>query len=184
MLTREEEKLAVKKFYCERWDEVASLPRCIAACAAVKNEALRDVVEIISAYAVEGGEPDRKVYPADTCEELVARLTFARRDPAPAPQPAHHHDWNLEVTPTVCRNCHQAAVDAGDLCEAPQPAGDVLVSLDAVEKAIREEWSVEAEAIVLRWITRGSDKIDDNITADEFVKAIRARLAAGKEPAI
>jgi hypothetical protein len=45
-----------------------------AAFAVARAGVRAGVVRLMQAYAVEGGEPDRKEYPADTCEELIARL--------------------------------------------------------------------------------------------------------------
>ena len=42
------------------------------------------VLKIIDSYGSEGGEPDRKEYPADTCQELLARIR-ARLAPKPEP---------------------------------------------------------------------------------------------------
>jgi hypothetical protein len=53
---------------------MASRPDAAAISAQAFAEALHEVSKIIRAYAVEGGEPDRKEYPADTCEELLARI--------------------------------------------------------------------------------------------------------------
>jgi len=44
---------------------------CMATAARVIVDAL---IELIHAYRIESGEPDYKEYPADTCEELIARL--------------------------------------------------------------------------------------------------------------
>lgn len=88
---------------------------------------LAEVIKLMRDYAVEGGEPDRKEYPADTCEELIARLTAPEPKPDPAIEAVSNLMWKGRVVIRTERDLHGAL----HLGLVPTIVAEIVAAVDA-----------------------------------------------------
>ena len=146
-----------KQHAAEHPDGVERRAAAVLSMRGNGNEALRkaaqdDVIsrisKLIRAYAVEGGEADRREYPADTCEELLVRLGALKaalaRPAAPAPVQPEPDVASRDIVEIV-REVWDGAQETGATIDAQAYAEEIFavarkgwVPREEVEKALAD----------------------------------------------